>query len=283
MAFFKTIKESIYSPVFYSHIPQKKFGSVLKYFVLLILLLAIVQALGASKIFFGDVPRVINQVMKDAAEIYPQDLVININEGQVSINQPEPYFIPNPIGLQKDFDGITNLLVIDTVTPFNATKLIEYQTIFWLTKDSIAVKQKQGQIRLYSLSQIQQDVSITRQEVDRIFTALSPYAKFLTIFGGPILCLLFVIILFVAFMFRLVYLLIFTIITYIVGKLLKLKFTYGQSYKIGMYAITLGLIVDVLFGFLRKWIYVPQISYMVTLITAVVVIVNLVKMKRLKT
>jgi hypothetical protein len=285
MAFFKTVKESIYSPTFYATVPKKTFGSAFKYFVLLALLVAVFSAIRMEPVFFKTVPQWIDDFTKNAAEIYPNDLVVNVIDGQVSINQPEPYLIPVPANLKEDMNkaGIFNLLVVDTVTPFSAGQLDEYGALAWLMEDGIAVKsnQRNGEVRTYSLSQAR-DFTIDRQKVDELFTKLQPYAKFAINFSGPILFVFFVIAVFIGGLFRMVYLLLFAVVTYVVGKLLKVKLTYGQAYKVSMYAVTLGILIDLVLMFVGAFITVPQIPYLFTMVTTAVVLVNLQAMKKVK-
>lgn len=285
MAFFKTVKESIYSPKFYATVPKKTFGTAFKYFVLLALLVAVFSAIRMEPVFFKTVPQWIDNFTKNAAEIYPADLVIDIKDGKASINQPEPYFISVPASLRESMGkaGIFNLLVIDTVTPFNVDQLDEYGALVWLMKDGIAVKsnQRNGEVRTYSLSQAK-DFTITRQKFDKLMVKIQPYTKFAVNFSGPILFVFFIIAVFIAGLFRMVYLLLFAVVTYIIGKLMKAKLTYGQSYKVSMYAVTLGILIDLVLMFVRAFVPVPQIPYLFTMVTTVVVIANLRGMKRVK-
>lgn len=282
MTFFKTIVQSIYSPKFYKGIPRKPFKKALGYFLLLILFLTLVTVVKGSKKIFFDIPKEGHEMITSANEIYPEDLIIEIKNGEVSINQEEPYFIPAPEwikrGIIEEGEEAPYLIVIDTTTPFSITQCHEYNALFWLTKDSFLFNRRYcAETRMYNLSGIT-DFTINKKKIETWTEMILPAVKFVWI---PVL--IFTIIgLYVGFLSRLLYLVVFALVPYVVGKILKLNFTYGQAYKIGLYALTLALIVNTILSILSKWLPVDGFRYMVSLITTTVVLVNLFGIKKLK-
>ena len=80
--------------------------------------------------------------------------------------------------------------------------------------------------------------------------------------------------------FRLFYLLLFAVIILLLAKVFKWTLTYGQSYKVGLHAMTLGLLVEVVLNFTKSWIHFSGFSFMFSLITIAVIIINLFPSKR---
>ena len=71
--------------------------------------------------------------------------------------------------------------------------------------------------------------------------------------------------------FRLLFLVFLAFLIWLLTKMMKKDKTYGQSYKIGLYAMTLGLILEVIFDF----VHFSGFPFMFTIITLGVVAINL--------
>ncbi len=286
MNFFKTIPDAIYSPSFYREAVKKPFSSALKYFVLLVLLLSVIQAAGKGKFFFGSLPQTIGNFVQSVQDVYPPDLVIEIKDGKAKVNQPEPYFLPIPNSARKIFkqSGVNNIIVVDTATPFSIAQFEKYKTVIWLMKDKIATIENEGkgEVKLSDLSQVQQDITLNRTMVDNLFSKLSPYIDTIIKIGGPILFVLFIGVLFMGNAFNLLYLLLFAVVIYIIGKIVKFPLTYGEAYVAGMYAMTLALIVVAAFSVLGGFLPVSMPKYLFSALAAIVAAVNLTAAKKAK-
>lgn len=265
MNFLKAILSSIYSPRFYKEIPQKPFRSAINYFLLLCMVLATIRAISLSPAVLFSVGKELKMLISSATDTYPRDLVIKIEEGNVSTNVKEPYFIPLPT--QSAETKIPNLLVIDTSTPFSAAQFGEYKAIAWLGKDALFVKgENRAEIRTFDLSSIP-NYTVNKDLVDFAASKISPWIKAV----GPVLFVLMIIFIYVSYTARLIYLLFIALLIWLANKLLKWGLDFGQSYKLGMHAITLGLAVELV----REIIGVAGFSFMFTLITLIVIAVNM--------
>lgn len=269
MNFLKTIQDSIYSPKFYSQLIHKSFDSALGYFFALILIATLFQGLSTFGILLTDTESQVKQIVNEVITFYPQELEINIQGGQVSINAPEPYIIP--LGTQLEEATKSNLLVIDTQTPFSTTQFNQYQTVAWLTKDSIIFKnQNSAEIKAYDLSQIK-EFKIDRTLIQSWANMLSPWLKFI----GPVIFIITLIGLFIFFSFRLLHLLILALIIWVLSKLFKKPLSYSKAYVVSIYAITLPIVVDLFLSLTSNWFHLKGFPFMFSLITIGVVIVNL--------
>ncbi|TSC87580.1 MAG: Uncharacterized protein G01um10147_558 [Microgenomates group bacterium Gr01-1014_7] len=261
MQFFKTIRLAIYSPQFYSGIFKKSFKQSLGYFLLLTLLLTAIHLITLINPLLIEAPKSLQKIVQQVVNCYPKDLEIKITGGHTISNQQEPYFISNcdpSAGEQK-------LVVIDTKNSFSAQKFNEYKVEAWVTKDSIFYKKNNLETSSYNLVQIK-DFKLNQETLKSYSNMITPWLKFV----GPVLLLLAFGGIYLTYIFRLIYLALLAILIWGLSKLFKQTLTYGSSYKTGLYAITLGLVIELIYGF----------PFMVTIITLGVVWINLLWPKR---
>lgn len=264
--FVKTIQDSIYSPAVYSVLTKKSFKKSLGYFLLLILFLTIIKVVTLINPLLIEAPIALQGFTQSIIDCYPDDLEVKVDRGQVSTNTSQPYFIPICEGLNQS----QNLAVIDTRTPYSSSQFDKYQTQVWVTKDAIVFKKDKYETSSYSLTEIK-DFKLNRQLLNSYQKTISPYLKFI----GPILLLLSFVGIFLSYNFRLIYLLLLSSIIWLLGKVFKQTLAYGQAYKIGLHAITLGLIVELFFSLTARWTHLTGFPFMVSVLTLGVVIINL--------
>lgn len=269
MRFFQTIKNSIYSPEFYSQISQKSFGKSLGYFLLLVLILTAIKSLTLIGPLIFELPGQLQTIIKETVNCYPEDLEIKVSSGQVTTNVEEPYFVDSCGG---EFATNQPLAVIDTQTPYSLAQFDQYGVIAWLTKDSIFVKRNSYETRSYSLNKIN-DFKLNKDFVDSLSNMISPWLKFV----GPTLMFLAFIGIYLSYDFKLIYLLVLAVVIWLPAKIFKKTLPYGQSYKLGLYAITLGLIVELLVSLTNNLTGFSGFPFMFTLITLGVVFINYLK------
>lgn len=270
MNFLKEVLNSIHSPRFYSTLPQKSFKQSLGYFLLLILILTIIKVISLIQPLFVEVPMYLQKFGQGIIDCYPADLELKITNGQASVNTPEPYFLTCP-GL----DPNQKLVVVDTKTPYSLAKFEEYGAPVWITKDSLVYQKNQYETRSYNLNQVQ-NFKLNKQVLSSYYNLLTPYLKFV----GPILLLLSLIGILLIYNFRLIYLLLLAAVILVLSRLFKKGLSFGQSYKVGLHAITLGLILELLVGLTTRFTNFSGFPFMVTVLTLSVVTVNLFLPKR---
>lgn len=263
MDYLKKVQNSIYSPVFYSKLLQEKFSKSIVYFLILILILTLIK-IASLMPFLREVPTRIQEGFKQTINCYPKDLEINIKNGQVGTNVKEPYFV-STCGLSGDKSD----WVIDTKNSYSPQKFEEYRTSFWLTKDSMVYRKSDVEIRTYKLSDVK-DFKVDKALIDSFSNKISPYLKFI----GPILIIFTALGVYFFYILRLVYLLMLSAIILVLSKIFKKKLTFSQSCKVGLHALTLGLIIDLILGLSNNSQF-HGFPFMVTFITLGVVATNL--------
>ncbi|HSW48424.1 MAG TPA: DUF1189 family protein, partial [Candidatus Saccharimonadales bacterium] len=231
-----------------------------KYFLLLILLVTIFQSIIPVWQFATVGQKQINVFIDKTITSYPSNLDLNIKNGKLSTNVKEPYFITFS-GDKNQKDEVQNFAVIDTKTPFSVTQFNKYSTLAWVTSDSILVKDKnQGELKAIDLTKVQ-DFTLNRNSVNTFASKATPWLKLLL----PIVTVGIVVGLFIVNMFLMVYILFVAILIWVVLKLIKKPLSYGEAYKVGMYAITLELLVGVVVAFLHLTGF-PFMSIIITLL-----------------
>lgn len=268
MRFLKLIGNSIHSPKFYATLPKKSFKQSFGYFLLLALILTVIHLITLINPLLVQTPVDLQVFIQDVVNCYPKDLEVKVINGQVSLNAEEPYFISN-------CKGGGYLAVIDTKTPFSSEKFDAYRVGAWINKDSIIYKRNDYETRTYNLDQIK-DFKLNREEINSYHQKLSPFLKFV----GPVLLLLSFVGIYLLYMFRLVHLLFVALFIWLLSKAFKQQLGYGSSYKVGLYAITLGLIVDLVVNLTSRWTNFYGFPFMVTVLALSVVLVNVLLPKK---
>ncbi len=267
MNLLKTIGNSLYSPEFYAAVVKKSFKQSIIYFLLLILILSSIKVISLLNPLLFIVPNQLQGFATDIINCYPNDLEVNIANGQIYINAPEPYFISdckNPANSQK-------IAVIDTKTPVSNSQFDQYKAAAWVTKDSVIYKDSKYETKTYSFAQIK-NYKLNKTVLNSYKNTITPYFKFV----GPVLLLISFIGIYLSYAFRLIQLLIIAALILVSGKIFKQNISFGQSYKIGLYAITLGLVVDLIVSLTSIWTGFYGFPFMVTILTLAVVLVNII-------
>ena len=264
MNFLDRIKNSIYSPKFYASISQSKFSSAISYFLLLAILLTIFQGLAVIKPILMELPAEIKKGVEDIGTCYPNDLVVQITNGIATTNVTEPYIFSGCEEKQE-----TPIIVIDTKTPYSAEKFKEYNSLAWLTNDSLFYQKNDYEVSSYSLAEIK-DFKLDKNFVTTKISEFSPYLNFV----GPILFIFSLFGIYIAYSIRLIYLLIFSVFLIVLGKLFGKNLTYPNAYKMGLYALTLGLLVEIIVNLTSPYTRFNGFPFMFSFIFFGVVIVN---------
>jgi len=270
MGFFRKIKDSIYSKSFYASIPRTKLLSGIGYFLLLSLLLAIVQSIFSIYVFSSKGQLDINNYVNQIKNTYPSKLTLKIQNGEVTSNVKEPYFIVLPkkiITTYNTSNKEVNLAVVDTSTPYSIRQFNQYKTFAWITKDSIILRDNNG-IRVIDLTKVK-NATINQTSIDSLFAKFSPWIKWIV----PLLAIGIFLILYFVYAVKLIYLFFLAALIWLLLRVIDRPLSYGKSYKISLYAITLGLIVNCVLGILN----ISGFIFMTTIISLIVAWINISK------
>ena len=249
MFFFKQVKNSIYNREFYKGLLERPFGYSLKYY----LKLALTTALFGAVVFgLFMVPNILSFLWKVDAElvkIYPQDLVVTITDGEVSLNKPEPYRIAWPAGfdlthiLDREWIGYENLVVIDTTRAVEEI-LNSTSTLVAISATNIGYKDIDSKVYTDTIAPFT-NTEITYNRVLEFLEDVRPWYKFLT----PFFVVGVFVVAFLMMIFLLGLLLIQALFIWVLLLLMKVqkdktkKVTFIQSLQVTLHATTLPVIL----------------------------------------
>ncbi|MEI7424527.1 MAG: DUF1189 family protein [Candidatus Staskawiczbacteria bacterium] len=245
MNIFTKIKNSIYSPKYYSEIAEKPFSYFFKYFLVFALLFALVFSIVVT-IKFIPMVKTLAEKAPQLANYFPQDLKITIKDGKTSTSVAEPYYIKIPEDLFRrnntDVATVENIIVIDTKNKFDIDKFNSYKTMALLTEDSI-IYIEDGKISIQSLSSIN-EFSLNRAVISNFVEMAKPIINILypIIFVGGYIAGYMVVI------FKMFYLLFGALLIWAVSKINGLNIGYKKSYKLGMPLMTGAIIITSILG-----------------------------------
>lgn len=260
MNIFEKFAKSIYGPEFYQQAIKESVWKALGYFAVIILLITTITAAYLAV----QMNRGFDSFREPAYTLYPGDLELKIIDGKVSVNKEEPVIIP----LKDDFGGsepYKNLLVIDTKTPFEQSTFNKYQTVMWLTKDSLITKNS-SQTRIMDLSQVKDfkiNQSIYKGWIDLIFQY-----RYLIVAALTIILFIFM---YLGSLFILIPFLIIAFLFWLIAKKFKPQLSYKQTYVAAIYAGTAGLVVTRVIELVAPH---AQLPFLMELIAVVIFLVN---------
>jgi hypothetical protein len=252
MKLIKTIRDSIYNPLFYKSLLSTPLKSSIKFFYKLVAILALVGAiLVIPKLMVLSNPETYQKILN----AFPQQLQVVIQNGKVTTNVTEPFFIKDTLGL-----GVENLVVIDTKTEFSPSQFDQYKTNVIL-KSEYLVTQEKNNNRIQLIPFRKGNVIINYQVLQTWAGKLQSLAKYFI----PIIVLFTIIALIIAHSFKLLYLFFAALLVLLLAKILKKTITYKKSYQIALHAMVLPMLLQfifVLFG-ITSPVFIPTIILLV--------------------
>lgn len=265
MSFLKQVRSAIYDPVFYKEQTERPIKQAWKYFFKLAVVVSLlttiiisIRFLPVASALFSD------ETMNALLDYYPAELRLTLKDGQASSNMPEPYIVPLPTDWREvtinERSNLDNLVVIDTKTPFDIEKFAQYKTVMLITKNYI-VYEKNHALTIQRLQSLPDGV-IDRAQIAEWAQKIRPYLKFILPIGAlGILCASFM-----AWIFsKLLYILVLSILVWLVEKLRKIEISYKQVFKLGLYAITAPAIIALLLSIfdLQTGIWIYALIYLI--------------------
>jgi hypothetical protein len=287
MQSFRTFAYSFFrsatSPLYYHDIIHTRFSFSLKFFLFFSLLFATTATVYFWIFLIRPLKPAILSIPSNFATIYPPELEIVIQDGQVSTNVSEPYFIPVS-QLNNAIENIRNqvlgastaqndyLLVIDTKADIEDFYL--YQTYALLTQNYLVYVSNEdsptSQLRVINLQEVS-DVTVNQQTVTDIVNQLNPYMPYVLPLGILVVFINFSLLLSLG---RGVQIAFSSVLLFLFAKLIKFPLTYSQSYQIGLHLIVpitlISSLLDVLNlnfipGFVSKLLIIASLFILVYL------------------
>lgn len=252
--FGRVLWRSCTDSAYYKDILKARASFSLKYlfvFAFLFSVVASVRYAYSFAAFLPKLPQYVAMAREKGAGFYPKDLVVTVKDGEVSTNVKEPYVIDLPFALPVDGDNNPeHLLVIDTKA--TAERFTAYKSVVVVGKNTVYYRDDKG-YKFYPLTDMKGTTVINKTLYDEWAGKVLPYLNYVPqiVYGaGTVGLLLLPFVLSTGRMVEyLLALLVLTIFSLVIAKLLKKKLTYPILYRFGMHAITVPVLVTYFFQF----------------------------------
>lgn len=269
--FFHVFVKSISSVKYYEEIVAANTAFSMKYFFVLAILASVIATAG---IVIPNIPKINKEIkngLEQAKNFYPATLEITVKEGKLSINQPEPYFIPTPKTFTEGAKDVpTNLVVFDSKGTID--DVTKYNTLALVNQTNLLVRTN-GKIEANPLGDLPNG-TLTKVEVDKFFVTLDGLAKYVPHVVIPVV---FIGMIFYYGIFRLFYLAIVGTVLWIIGRVRGMELTYDKYFKIAVHTFTLPLILDLIIVVTGVSLAVPFWFFGINVAFGIIVLLSLHK------
>lgn len=267
---FETFKKSVYSQTFYQTAGANSFWSIFKYYirVTFFLSVAMVVILGVTLVPRG-VSFMKNQAGAMISKYYPDDLSIQIKNGEAITDVAQPYIIPikQMTGVTPPATGMQNMIVIDTNSDFNEKTFEDYKTYVLLTKTKLVTQSNAEQITIQNLRGVP-DTIISQEVLLSWVEKIRASLWSIVLFG---LLATFIIFIF-GYLAYLIPLIVFALIPFFIAWMKKTPLTYAEAYKMSMYAILPALALKTILNLLGIF-FLP--AYFTLLVFMLIIAINM--------
>lgn len=281
--FSRSFVRSISDPVYYNDILKSKLSFSLKYFAFLNLLFTLIIGITIAVPLFKFDP---TNFAEEVANTYPEELVVEVANGQVNINQDLPYTIPFPEHLfesEDDPDFDFDLVRFDDDKNIgNIRDFLDTKSVVTVTQSSIYTMNNDdgGEVRVYPVPD-GEGMIIDRDSVNYVKDIIMENSLVKYRLYAPILSLLMMVLIFAGlYISRLIVVAIYTVFVDISRRIFMKdkKLSYSQEFQIGLHAFTPILVVETITNLLGVNLLGGWISFLLYMIW-VLFIINKLKTK----
>lgn len=253
--FFITLKGSLYELSFYREHVNTPFYEVVKYLYLLVVLSLIIGSIKTTIFFLPQVPELgsmFNKFKSFFKVAYPENLVLTFKDGELNSNLDYPVYFDSAFlsGSRKEIH------FIGVYTKASTDDFLKYNTGILLTKKALISRNDSGGYEVHPYDK-KLNLIIDKSKYDFWVAKITPYldvlpkiAIFLTalyLLFSPFLVAPFVVV-------GKLFMVLFTTIFFLaLAKTLKKNLTYRQLYRIGLYAVTIQVILATIKNLIPNW------------------------------
>ncbi|MFA9288498.1 MAG: DUF1189 family protein [Weeksellaceae bacterium] len=286
--FWYTLKNSLFSTAYYADILKAPFSFSAKYLYVLIFFTVLINslflAIGALSVL-PEVPAMQQKITARLNTLYPENLIVKLENGSLATNSPEPVFIDIP-EFQEDTE-FQHVITIDTQAQIEDYQ--SYKTVVLFTEKAIVYPPERGDdtgiegaytVRQYEPTE--EPIVIDESVYNQFVTAVKPFIKAIpAILVSMVLLLIFIvpfIFSFIVFIWKLFYLLIATVVVKGIAMIFKVPYTYQQLYQLGMHALTIPIMLTFL---MQLFVIVPPFMlYTAAFMLWMVIVLNKLSKER---
>lgn len=222
IGFFTKVKNSITSPASYAEFLKESMGKAVLYLLLLCIILGGIAAIKDIIVY----EKAINSISYDLKDKVPD---FTFKNGELNVTGKMPIILDG----NKD-----NPLIIDTDQGADASLLNNYSNATLITKTKLYQKQSSSSIRETSLESFK-TLNLTKDNLANMLNVIR-FLIFLIIIIEPLFF----------FGFKFIAAFIVAIMGLLINIILKSELSFKELYKLSIYALTLSLILKVLYQLL---------------------------------
>ncbi len=266
MTLFRTIAQSIYSPLLYHELTNKPFSFSWKYFFKLVFCCALLIAVVLSIKTFPALNSSVKGIESFVTVVYPPDLVITIQDGKAQSNAKEAVTIPMPPAFVVP--GVDNLGVINTSIPFSFEEFQKSNALFFLAQDALGVGKSndiQQKIEVVKLKDLP-PITLTKDIVQSLAQSAATFVRYLLPLLGMFTLLLF----FVLLSMNLLVVVLGAFLIQGIAKMRGLTLPYAVAYQVGLHAATALLLWDTL-----RYLALPSLGILWSVLAALVLLTGI--------
>ncbi len=249
--YFYLIWASLFQPQFYQKVITGSLSESVKYYAALSATLALVVTLAVGLYWAPQLNSIIRQFGQEVVTTFPEDLEVEIIDGQASTEVPGVYNWAWPSEVMTWPFEVDNILVVDTLNPPEEAidRFQDHSTLILLTESSLVqlVDSERGDYQVQPLTDIPEDLTISRQELVSIYQSLSSGLNILP----PMLAVLAFVLSIFGALFVMLYSVVLAVPVFFILKIFGLPGRYVEGFKVTLHAVTLGLMVSVV------WLVIP--------------------------
>jgi hypothetical protein len=257
--FFYSLKRSLFERKYYRDIAKDSFWFSFKYLWFLILILTIIKVISLSEQYLKIrhlIQPEVNKLMIMTKNLYPDELKLQIKNGQLSTNVKEPYLFDFK---QKIKPTDKHILVIDTQGTIE--NYPNYNSYILATKNAVVYPSKSssnriGETSVFYFRNLKKDFTLNKNIYNNFLDIIRPYSnKALYFLDYFVMIFLFFFFIFgslfrtVGIMFGLLFL---TFFVWIINLIFKKQYSYKSLFKMGMHATTWPILISEISKYLNS-------------------------------
>lgn len=267
-SFIEHIQKSIYGPEYYQELLTRPASFSWKYYASFAMLLSLFLTIVSSIALVPLINQTLHNFPKNFLAYYPDELEVRIVNGHASSTVAEPYFLPIPKALEEGIGTSTRYLgVIDTQTPVSLERFSSFNALFSVSENAFIVRDERGSIRVSPFAS-NFNYTVNESLLRGLIVGAEPYFKFV----APLVILIVFIAMLFMFTLELFYLIFAALLIFIMGRLMKHKWTYGTAFRISLHAVTLPLLLSTAFTLVN--LNIGTLPFFSTILLLVIVFVN---------
>ncbi len=251
--FIHSFIQSVSNPAYYGKILKVKSSFSWKYFAFLNFLLALVASVQVGVVLYNFNPKMIAD---EVSQVYPADLVVNVEGGRVDINKPLPYKVGFPRKWGSEFNSFALVTFESDENVQGIRDFLKRDSLAMVTESTIYMLKDTDtrEVRVYPVPMMDEKVTLNKRLIDSYVDEVMNIGFIKNKMYVPTLMSLVLLFGFVVmFTGRLIVLAIYSFFVWLIAPIFikSERLNYGSYLKVSFHSITLIMVVAYLLSWLK--------------------------------